>query len=42
MIVIMSPSVWREWIEMIGIGCRSVKVMSPSVWREWIEIVCTD
>ena len=34
----MSPSVWREWIEIL---CRMALVsclMSPSVWREWIEM----
>ena len=33
-----SPSVWREWIEIL---CRMALVsclMSPSVWREWIEM----
>ena len=34
----LSPSVWREWIEIyytcIAKSCKT----SPSVWREWIEI----
>ena len=35
----MSPSVWREWIEICGFRNRQHKQgRSPSVWREWIEI----
>ena len=35
----MSPSVWREWIEIFCVSERSANVLaSPSVWREWIEI----
>ena len=34
-----SPSVWREWIEMMGVTIFvSENLKSPSVWREWIEI----
>ena len=33
-----SPSVWREWIEILGSHCRFLRIPSPSVWREWIEI----
>ena len=34
-----SPSVWREWIEILESPdiARPV-IMSPSVWREWIEM----
>ena len=36
----MSPSVWREWIEICGFRNRQHKQgRSPSVWREWIEIL---
>ena len=34
----MSPSVWREWIEMENTITMSPSDSSPSVWREWIEI----
>ena len=35
----MSPSVWREWIEMTGKSAPVAQCMwSPSVWREWIEM----
>ena len=34
----MSPSVWREWIEMIPNALNGALDVSPSVWREWIEI----
>ena len=34
----MSPSVWREWIEMSKYLPLAGGKMSPSVWREWIEI----
>ena len=33
-----SPSVWREWIEMVDLIEKLETVKSPSVWREWIEI----
>ena len=33
-----SPSVWREWIEMLFSTSRRLFQRSPSVWREWIEI----
>ena len=35
---ITSPSVWREWIEMVVIITVFCRRLSPSVWREWIEI----
>ena len=34
----MSPSVWREWIEMLFLASIRKRVSSPSVWREWIEM----
>ena len=34
----MSPSVWREWIEISQNQNWKILTMSPSVWREWIEI----
>ena len=38
----MSPSAWREWIE-IRIGQRNIVItLSPSAWREWIEITNAD
>ena len=33
-----SPSVWREWIEILCPSGRPSAAVSPSVWREWIEI----
>ena len=33
-----SPSVWREWIEMISEEECDSNISSPSVWREWIEM----
>ena len=35
----MSPSVWREWIEMIIAKVLLSIATSPSVWREWIEMI---
>ena len=38
-VIIRSPSVWREWIEIYcTTGSRRFE-KSPSVWREWIEII---
>ena len=35
----MSPSMRREWIEMVVVTCViTVISMSPSMRREWIEI----
>ena len=35
-----SPSVWREWIEMINLLTTITDALpSPSVWREWIEML---
>ena len=35
----MSPSVWREWIEIHSVMPVVLRQeWSPSVWREWIEI----
>ena len=37
----LSPSVWREWIEIrISCNSRCTSQSSPSVWREWIEMQC--
>ena len=36
---ILSPSVWREWIEMSEMTDGDLNMLSPSVWREWIEMV---
>ena len=34
-----SPSMRREWIEIISISCiRCCMAWSPSMRREWIEI----
>ena len=33
-----SPSVWREWIEMLRKLAVLLILQSPSVWREWIEM----
>ena len=38
--LLLSPSVWREWIEIELICACVFSVSSPSVWREWIEIRC--
>ena len=35
---VLSPSVWREWIEITSYSGQNKSDMSPSVWREWIEI----
>ena len=38
-----SPSVWREWIEMVlTLLVLAIWSMSPSVWREWIEMPLPD
>ena len=38
--MIVSPSVWRVWIEMILMQLpKRRKKQSPSVWRVWIEII---
>ena len=34
----LSPSMRREWIEMILSGFKIAMIMSPSMRREWIEI----
>ncbi len=34
-----SPSVWREWIEMLRKLAVLLILQSPSVWREWIEML---
>ena len=34
----LSPSVWREWIEIFVPQCPQRLLLSPSVWREWIEM----
>ena len=34
----VSPSVWREWIEIQIHKKSPLGHKSPSVWREWIEI----
>ena len=34
----MSPSVWREWIEIADLRSPFFRHGSPSVWREWIEM----
>ena len=36
--LLVSPSVWREWIEIRPQPSRYHPGGSPSVWREWIEI----
>ena len=33
-----SPSMRREWIEMIASGASLIGMASPSMRREWIEI----
>ena len=33
-----SPSVWREWIEIVHPKQVTQLRKSPSVWREWIEM----
>ena len=38
--IILSPSVWREWIEIDQGRMAIHRIGSPSVWREWIEMVC--
>ena len=35
---LVSPSVWREWIEIFPFPDNETVSESPSVWREWIEI----
>ena len=36
----MSPSMRREWIEMVVVTCViTVISMSPSMRREWIEML---
>ena len=37
-ILLQSPSVWREWIEIGIVKKWDYLDESPSVWREWIEI----
>ena len=38
-VLVMSPSMRREWIEMIvSIGDTAPVSLSPSMRREWIEI----
>ena len=34
----LSPSVWRAWIEMRLSDAANKPFESPSVWRAWIEI----
>ena len=34
-----SPSMRREWIEMILFCILSIRYMSPSMRREWIEMI---
>ena len=36
-----SPSMRREWIEIVQNPCISTAVASPSMRREWIEIACS-
>ena len=36
---VVSPSVWREWIEIFTMLYILRDYASPSVWREWIEMV---
>ena len=36
-----SPSMRREWIEMIASGASLIGMASPSMRREWIEMRCT-
>ena len=38
LLILQSPSVWREWIEMSEMTDGDLNMLSPSVWREWIEI----
>ena len=35
---IMSPSMRREWIEMLCLRPSKMGTVSPSMRREWIEI----
>ena len=35
---IMSPSMRREWIEMLCLRPSNMGTVSPSMRREWIEI----
>ena len=36
-----SPSVKREWIEIVSVGAAELSLQaSPSVKREWIEMGC--
>ena len=36
---IMSPSMRREWIEMLCLRPSKMGTVSPSMRREWIEIL---
>ena len=36
----LSPSMRREWIEMIPPRSETGTLQSPSMRREWIEISC--
>ena len=40
--VLLSPSIRREWIEIIKLITSMYKLMSPSIRREWIEINGTE
>ena len=33
-----SPSMRREWIEILSLDVRGTTIVSPSMRREWIEI----
>ena len=39
-VAIVSPSLGREWIEIVMIGVRNGSSRSPSLGREWIEMKC--
>ena len=38
---IMSPSMRREWIEMLCLRPSKMGTVSPSMRREWIEMLVT-
>ena len=37
-VLVSSPSVWREWIEISKLCLLNSIMQSPSMRREWIEI----
>ena len=38
-IILMSPSAWKEWIEIVHAPRIPLLLASPSAWKEWIEIL---